>query len=160
MVFFSLSGYLLYRPFLERSVDLSAYAIRRLFRIFPAYLFATIGIAVLANREVKVADTLTMDHSLIAVAWTLKIEVVFYTALPLVAWIAKGRREPLMLMAAASLAFAGAADAAASRHPDRLPGLGLGRSFLACSLRISLCGGPRSSLEPTDRRRCWPGSRS
>lgn len=107
MLFFSLSGYLLYRPFLERDVDLRAYAVRRLFRIFPAYLFATIGIAYLTGQEVSVGDTLTMDHTLIAVAWTLKIEVVFYAALPVMAWIARGRRQPLLAIAAASLAFAG-----------------------------------------------------
>lgn len=48
LVFFALSGYLLYRPFVVarttgRDVDLAAYAVRRLARIMPAYLVASIG---------------------------------------------------------------------------------------------------------------------
>ncbi len=45
--FFVLSGYLLFRPFLDGAVDLRAYAIRRVLRVWPAYLLALVGCALL-----------------------------------------------------------------------------------------------------------------
>src|SRR4051812_41616446 len=47
LVFFSLSGYLLYRPFAEGRCDLRTYAIRRVLRIGPAWLVAAFGISLL-----------------------------------------------------------------------------------------------------------------
>ena len=35
-IFFVLSGYLLFRPFLNGAVDLRSYAVRRVLRIWPA----------------------------------------------------------------------------------------------------------------------------
>src|SRR4249920_3455563 len=42
-VFFVLSGYLLFRPFLNGPVDLGSYAVRRVLRVWPAYLLALVG---------------------------------------------------------------------------------------------------------------------
>jgi peptidoglycan/LPS O-acetylase OafA/YrhL len=103
LVFFSLSGYLLYRPFLEGPVDLQSYAIRRLLRIAPGYLVAVIGIAWLHGYSIDPVGVLTISRTPVIVAWTLQIEVVFYVALPALAWFAKGRRVELYLVACASL---------------------------------------------------------
>ncbi len=46
-IFFALSGYLLFRPFLNGAVNLRAYAVRRFLRVWPAYLLAIIGCALL-----------------------------------------------------------------------------------------------------------------
>ncbi len=107
LVFFTLSGYLLYRPFLEQRVDLWGYAVRRLFRIAPAYLVASFAIGWLYGVPLDLWGILTMEHTPVIVAWTLQIEVVFYAALPLIAFVARGRRSILWLVAAASLAAGG-----------------------------------------------------
>jgi peptidoglycan/LPS O-acetylase OafA/YrhL len=106
LVFFSLSGYLLYRPFLEGPVDLRTYAIRRLLRIFPAYLVAAAGIAVLHGLPFDPVGVLTMTRTPIIVAWTLQIEVVFYAALPLIAFGTRARIDALLALAVASLVVA------------------------------------------------------
>ena len=106
LVFFSLSGYLLYRPFLERDVDLGSYAIRRFLRIAPAYLVAVVGIAWLQNDAIDPLGVLTISNTPVVVAWTLQIEVVFYAVLPVIAWLARGRRTVLYAVAAVSLTYA------------------------------------------------------
>jgi peptidoglycan/LPS O-acetylase OafA/YrhL len=47
-IFFALSGYLLYRPFLGRAVDLRANAIKPAARILPGYNIALVGLALLS----------------------------------------------------------------------------------------------------------------
>lgn len=88
LIFFALSGYLIYAPFVRGPVDLRAYAIRRVLRIFPAYLVAAVGIGVLFYPDTlnDPIGILTMSHTPVIVAWTLQIELVFYAALPLIAW--------------------------------------------------------------------------
>jgi len=133
-VFFLISGFLLYRPFLvaRRAGDptrLLAYARRRVLRIVPAYwaalsIFLAAGLVPGVNGgnwwvfygfgQIYSVKTL---GSGIGVAWTLCIEVTFYAALPLFAWVAS-RAGPrrfsvrsdlvlLVVLAAASLAFRG-----------------------------------------------------
>jgi len=108
LVFFTLSGYLLYRPFLQGPVDVRAYAIRRVLRIYPAYLVAAVGIAVLNGYDLDPMGVITMGNTTVIVAWTLQIEVVFYLLLPLIAWIAHGQRPALLAMAAISLSIGAA----------------------------------------------------
>ena len=92
LIFFALSGYLLYAPFAAahyggRPVDLRAYAIRRLLRIAPAYLVAAFSIAWLWRPEL-VDDPLAIATTFrdpTVVVWTLQIEVVFYALLPIIA---------------------------------------------------------------------------
>jgi peptidoglycan/LPS O-acetylase OafA/YrhL len=102
-VFFVLSGFLLYRPFLAADVDgLRAvhtrdYLRRRVLRIVPAYWLALTVIGVwLGLRGVFGADfwryyllTQIYDpHTLtggLAAAWTLCVEISFYALLPLYA---------------------------------------------------------------------------
>jgi peptidoglycan/LPS O-acetylase OafA/YrhL len=104
-VFFLISGFLLYRPFLVARrggppLRVPAYAKRRFLRIVPAYWVAlTIFIAagfvsgVTAHNwwifygfgQIYSSDTIRGG---IGVAWTLAIEVTFYAVLPVFAWLA------------------------------------------------------------------------
>jgi peptidoglycan/LPS O-acetylase OafA/YrhL len=99
-VFFDISGFLLYRPFLAADLEgrprarLRDYARRRVLRIVPAYWLAlTVIAAVLALPGVlggdwwhyyglvQVYDRYTVGGGLVA-AWSLCIEVSFYAYLP------------------------------------------------------------------------------
>src|SRR4029078_12144983 len=91
LIFFALSGYLLYAPFAaahhgSRPVALRAAPIRRFLRIVPAYLVAAFAIAWLWRPDLvddPVAIATTFRDPTV-VAWTLQIEVVFYALLPVV----------------------------------------------------------------------------
>jgi len=101
VLFFGLSGYLLYRPFLQvaresRRADLRGYFIRRLLRIYPAYLLALVGASILLGDDTFVRQPLTyvfflqnFDGHLFAgflgSSWTLVLEMTFYLTLPLLA---------------------------------------------------------------------------
>jgi peptidoglycan/LPS O-acetylase OafA/YrhL len=99
-IFFVISGFLLYRPYAAarfaraRMPALVPYAIRRLFRIVPAYWFALPIAAVLISRPevfhnplpyfglAQVYDPSTVTGGY-GIAWTLCVEVSFYAMLPL-----------------------------------------------------------------------------
>jgi len=100
-IFFVLSGFLLYRPFLAadldglRAVRLRDYVRRRLLRIVPAYWLALTVIGVWLHVHglhsggfwryylfLQVYDPYTVVGG-IAAAWTLCVEVSFYAWLPL-----------------------------------------------------------------------------
>ncbi len=120
-VFFVLSGFLLYRPFLAadldglRGVRLRDYARRRLLRIVPAYWLALTVIALWLNLDevftkdwwryygfLQIYSPRTSLHGL-AAAWTLCVEVSFYALLPLYALglrrLARGRSRAWRLNA-------------------------------------------------------------
>ena len=131
-IFFLISGFLLYRPFLTARrggppLRLGSYAKRRFLRIVPAYWVAlTIFIAAGFVSGVttgnwwifyafgQIYSPVDIGHG-IGVAWTLCIEVTFYAALPLFAlvcaWLAGRSRSfrpdvvLLVLLAAGSLVF-------------------------------------------------------
>ena len=117
-IFFLLSGYLLYGPFLRGRVRVGAYAWRRALRIVPAYWVAlTVAALVLPLREVwrdvplfygfaQVYRGSTAGQGL-GQAWTLCVEVAFYAFLPLWAWFAARSRSvwPLVVLFAASVAY-------------------------------------------------------
>jgi len=138
VLFFVLSGFLLYRPFLaaahgERPFPAPrAYARRRAARLLPAYWFALAGSFVLLG---------WLDHPLRATAgelpvfvlfgqnylaetakhldppmWSLAVEVSFYAALPLVGYLAlrAGPRRSTQLALCGGLALAGLAYTALS----------------------------------------------
>lgn len=99
LIFFALSGYLLYAPFAAAHhgggpVDLRTYAIRRFLRIAPAYLVAAFAIAWLWRPDL-VGDPLAIATTFrdpTVVVWTLQIEVVFYALLPVMAALLAGFR--------------------------------------------------------------------
>ncbi len=105
-IFFVISGFLLYRPFVtshlqdEPSPPLGRYLMRRALRIFPAYWLAFVVFVYVfdeSQRAVRGIGDLAIFLSLqqgydadrvlsgIPIAWTLTIEVAFYAFLPLFA---------------------------------------------------------------------------
>ncbi len=107
-LFFAISGFLLYRPWVAArlagaaSPGVRVYALRRVLRIVPAYWVALALIAVVLGRD----DVFSWPGALvhfgflqaydpgrftggIGQAWTLTVEVAFYAALPLIALAAR-----------------------------------------------------------------------
>jgi peptidoglycan/LPS O-acetylase OafA/YrhL len=102
VLFFLLSGFLLYRPFVaarreQRDVSLSTYFNRRIMRIVPAYWLALFVLAIwpglpgfyggpwAANGAFLQIYSQHWGQSGLAVAWSLCTEVTFYAALPVYA---------------------------------------------------------------------------
>ena len=136
VMFFVLSGYLLYRAFaraaLHRAehVNVRSYLVRRAARILPAYYLALLGTLALLAAAGDVPGRRPVDGGqlplflvfgqnyspetllkLNAATWTLAVEVVFYLMLPLIGWLAlrlgaSARRQALLL---GGLAVAGLA---------------------------------------------------
>jgi peptidoglycan/LPS O-acetylase OafA/YrhL len=122
-IFFLLSGFLLYRPFVARGPGrLGEYAVRRFLRIVPAYWVAlTVAAIVLPLHYVFTAGGVPTFYGFAQVyrgtdvagqglgqAWTLCVEVAFYVFLPL--WVLligrhRGALWPLALLYAASVAY-------------------------------------------------------
>jgi peptidoglycan/LPS O-acetylase OafA/YrhL len=110
LVFFALSGYLLYRPFVAGNVDLRSYALKRLARILPGYYVALIALLFLTGSRLPAENPLeylTMSASydlslrgFLGPAWTLAVELIFYLTLPLIALLARGREAPVLLLLA------------------------------------------------------------
>ena len=136
VMFFVLSGYLLYRAFARAAlgrgepVAVLSYLGRRAARIVPAYYVAILGTLVLlaaagdvpGRRLVDAADLpvfflFAQNYSpdtllkLNAATWTLTVEVVFYLLLPLIGLAAlrlgrSARRQALLLAALAAAGLA------------------------------------------------------
>jgi peptidoglycan/LPS O-acetylase OafA/YrhL len=115
-LFFALSGYLLYKPFVRGDVDLRSYAIKRLSRILPGYYIALVGLEILTRSPLP--GTAPGAYLLIASsysgplrgflgsAWTLSAELVFYAALPVIARLARNREAVVIAgLGAASSAW-------------------------------------------------------
>jgi peptidoglycan/LPS O-acetylase OafA/YrhL len=129
-VFFVLSGFLLFRPWVAASdgrrprVRIAEYLWRRAVRLLPAYAAALLGLLVLvpSSRSAGperwlLAGTLTSIYGSAPLlpgftqTWSLGTEVSFYLALPLLAALWLGRRPPpraarRALAAASALALA------------------------------------------------------
>ena len=126
-VFFLLSGFLLYRPFVlahlrgERFPSMAAYARNRVLRIYPAWwaVLAVVGlgldrIAVDDPRDVPYYVTLLIGfdpnqlvHNGLSQAWTLTIEITFYAFLPLLCFaLSRVRGEPARRLRAHAIAVA------------------------------------------------------
>jgi peptidoglycan/LPS O-acetylase OafA/YrhL len=104
VIFFAISGFLLYRPFAQARFDgvpgprLVPYAARRLLRIVPAYWVALIGVTVVLGLDgvfsfhgvgtyfgfLQVYDVRTLDNGM-SQAWTLDVELTFYIGLVVLA---------------------------------------------------------------------------
>ena len=122
-VFFLISGFLLYRPFLRGKYSVPAYAWRRFLRIVPAYWVALTVIAIwFGFHETFPAGGEPLYYAFgqiysgprapwgIPQAWTLCVEVTFYAFLPLWALGTRrlGFRQQLLALAGlwvASLAY-------------------------------------------------------
>ena len=135
ILFFAISGFLLYRPWVAAKSEARAapgtgrYFRRRALRILPAYWFALTVLAIYPGitgvftedwwryyffLQLYDADTLILG---IPVTWTLCVEVTFYLALPL--WAAAVRRLSLrweLVALAAPAAFGVAVQVAAGRQ--------------------------------------------
>src|SRR5204862_20409 len=105
-VFFLISGFLLYRPFVAAALDgrpgpsVRRFFKRRLLRIYPAYWLALVGTIVFFGLKVPVSgvvsyieyftlfqiyDNFARASGGISQAWTLSVELSFYAFLPLYA---------------------------------------------------------------------------
>jgi peptidoglycan/LPS O-acetylase OafA/YrhL len=107
-VFFVISGFLLYRPFVVRALNgqtfppIREFMGRRFLRIFPAYWVALAGLMILglgrihSSQDFFIAVALVQNYrrgselSGLGIAWTLVIEVSFYLALPVIALALRG----------------------------------------------------------------------
>ncbi len=149
-VFFVLSGFLLYRPFLAADLDgapairVRDFARRRVLRIFPAYWIALTALAIYPGLVGVFTDDWPWFYGLlqvygpgtrpvegIAAAWSLCVELSFYALLPLYAALmrrVRPRRRRLRTELAV-LAGLGTASVAA-----RGVSLGAGGSFLELTL--------------------------
>jgi peptidoglycan/LPS O-acetylase OafA/YrhL len=106
-VFFTLSGYLLYRPFVRRPVELGGYAIKRAARILPGYYVALVALVILTGTSVPwhaPLEYLTLSASyspplrvFMGSAWTLSAELLFYVSLPFIARLADRRELPILI---------------------------------------------------------------
>jgi peptidoglycan/LPS O-acetylase OafA/YrhL len=111
ILFFVISAYVLYRPMVDQAPDLGGYAARRFLRIYPAYVVALIGSALLLGQPLSPAYFVfgqvvdITEPSVLPPSWTLQVEVAFYLLLPLVAGLIRGVRwrGPLLLVASAYL---------------------------------------------------------
>jgi peptidoglycan/LPS O-acetylase OafA/YrhL len=114
-LFFALSGYLLYKPFVRGGVHLLDFAARRSARILPGYFVALLGLTLLTGSRLPLDHPipfLTMSSSydlplrgFLGNAWTLSAEILFYATLPLIAWAASRRQTLVLLALGVSSAF-------------------------------------------------------
>ncbi len=140
-IFFPLSGYLLYRPFVRGTVDLRRYAIARVARIAPAYYLALIGIAALGLIPAIVANplpSLTFTGQTFALdalesggfgqSWTIGVEMAFYATLPILAFLLRPRRViiPVVLVLWAWGLYSGLDHWASEQLPAILWAFGFG----------------------------------
>lgn len=90
LLFFIISGYVVARSVCSASShNVARFAIRRLFRLYPMY-WAALGIYVMSDGPYgaeNIWHNLAMiqvpgwpPHTIVSVAWTMTVEVVFYTA--------------------------------------------------------------------------------
>jgi peptidoglycan/LPS O-acetylase OafA/YrhL len=107
-LFFALSGYLLYKPFVRGPVDLTGYGLKRAGRILPGYFVARIGLTLLTGSRLPIEHplpflTISASYDIplrafLGNAWTLSAEILFYLTLPLIASLARGREVAVLVV--------------------------------------------------------------
>jgi peptidoglycan/LPS O-acetylase OafA/YrhL/4-amino-4-deoxy-L-arabinose transferase-like glycosyltransferase len=126
-VFFVLSGFLLYRPFVvarltgDERPDTAPYLWRRLLRIYPAY-WVVLAVVVLFGPATipdvqslvlwgSLAHVLSPDHFFgpLLQSYTLGVEVCFYLFLPVWAWFVRRLPGPVVRTELLAVAVLGAA---------------------------------------------------
>lgn len=166
-LFFALSGFVFAPYFFEQRPQLAPYVVRRVFRIYPAYVIALLVYLALKWQSGGALDYL-WQHALFAhvqsremafyynpAFWSLPAEVEFYLALPLLAaWTRGGDwRVPLLLVAALALrmglgqASAPSGQGSAFIWLHHLPGMGV--EFMSGVLAWRLAGKMRSRWQRT-----------
>ena len=141
-LFFVLSGFLLYRPFVAARLDgrnlprIRSYLRKRFLRIFPAYWLAlTVLVVVLDTRDRQdisgwgdlvvyygLLQSYSESHALggLQQAWTLVNEVAFYLLLPIwaagAAWLARRLRPRMAVVTELAILAAAAAGALGFRY--------------------------------------------
>lgn len=104
-LFFALSGYLLWRPFVTGRPSLRSYLLSRAGRILPAYWLAVLVLVPLRGGDI--AHFLLMQPDVtpdpLGILWTLQAEVMFYAALPALALIRRPLLVPVVLGAGSLL---------------------------------------------------------
>ena len=106
-LFFALSGYLLYKPFVRGPVDLVGFGLKRAGRILPGYYVALVGLTILTGARLPLEHPLpflSMSASydiplrgFLGNAWTLSAEILFYVTLPFLASLARGREVAVLV---------------------------------------------------------------
>ena len=169
-LFFAISGYVISRPFVEKLLGseplpaLRPYALRRALRIYPLYWIAlSVFIAITGTAGTRpwvlvvhyaLLNNLVpgREEALLAPAWTLTLEVLFYAAVPLLAIalkrLAGGALSPerlaMIVLASwlASIAFAELADLAGDGR------IGLWLRFLFPGMWQAFCPGILLAIAP------------
>lgn len=120
-LFFAMSGLLIGQPFVRSMVegtprpDTAAYAVRRAARVYPLYLLCAAAVLLAVGvRSMTTGETaahLLLLHNLVPdrqlafinVTWTLSLEILFYAAVPILAWVVlklrRGRPVPPPVLA-------------------------------------------------------------
>lgn len=183
LLFFVISGFLLYRPFVAARTDgrpppsLAVYGRRRALRIIPAYWAILTLLAIYPGVHGPFSEDFwryygflqLYDDDTVAlglpVAWSLCVEVTFYLALPVWAWAMRraSPRADLAALAVAGTAGAGlqlwavAADGLGTLSrtlPGQAPWFALGMALAVLSVRAT----HRAAEHPLDTlvsRHAW-----
>jgi peptidoglycan/LPS O-acetylase OafA/YrhL len=125
-VFFLISGFLLYRPFVAAhfggrpAPHVRTFLVRRAMRILPLYWLVLTVVVLTGTSQLHGAWTIVASYGFAQVyvtkavlhgvsqAWSLDVEAVFYVTLPLwAALLARGRRNPRSQLRAEMLALGG-----------------------------------------------------
>ncbi len=167
-MFFAISGYVISKPFVDALATggplprLIPYALRRAFRIYPLYWIVLTAVIVIAGVDNARPWQLVLHYLLVnnldprqqesvfSTAWTLTVEVVFYTVMPVLAVALHRVRRltperlavVLLLSWLASIGFTVVADL----HGDGATALWMRGSFF--SMWQAFCPGILLALAP------------